>query len=136
MNGEDYAEKLKRFKENERPEAVLRIADDPELTNIVIAWANTTVKTRKAPTRLRSDSEADIWEWLWSNAEYSRLDLIARAGVSEYTFDKRFAVLVGNRILYPDGTLNCFVERYLREKVVKLFDSTAKKSRKAASQSS
>jgi hypothetical protein len=36
--------------------------------------------------------------------------------------------LIGNRIIYPDGTVNSFVERYLRERVVKLFEAKPKKS--------
>ena len=40
--------------------------------------------------------------------------------------------LVGNRVLYPDGTVNSFVQRYLRERVLKLFDTKPRKSAKSA----
>ncbi|MHC4982122.1 MAG: hypothetical protein ACYTF6_03005 [Planctomycetota bacterium] len=39
--------------------------------------------------------------------------------------------LIGNRILYPDGTVNSFVRRYLREKVLNLFDGRPKKRKNA-----
>ena len=35
-----YIEKLDWFKQNEKPETVLVIADNPELIQIVIAWTN------------------------------------------------------------------------------------------------
>jgi len=136
VNRDVYAEKLNWFKENERPEAVLRIADEPELIKIVIAWTNTATEIKPKLTRLRSDSEGDTWKWLWENSEFSQQDLIARAGVFEHGLDKKLAVLIGNRVLYPDGTVNSFVERYLREKVLRLFDVTTRKTKKATARSS
>jgi hypothetical protein len=38
--------------------------------------------------------------------------------------------LIGNRILYPDGTVNSFVQRYLREQVLKFFDTKLKRPAK------
>jgi hypothetical protein len=37
MTEDFYAQKLAWFKQNERPEAVLLVADDPEFTKIVVA---------------------------------------------------------------------------------------------------
>ncbi len=54
--------------------------------------------------------------------EYPREELISKSGVSERTFDSKLATLIGNRVLYPDGTINSFVQRYLRKKVLKLLD--------------
>ena len=34
--------------------------------------------------------------------------------------------LIGNRVLYPDGTVNSFVQRYLRDRVLKLFEPKVK----------
>jgi hypothetical protein len=39
-----FSEKLNRFKQNEKPEVVLVIADNPDLVKIVIAWTNLKVK--------------------------------------------------------------------------------------------
>lgn len=38
--------------------------------------------------------------------------------------------LTGNRVLYPDGTVNSFVQRYLRQQVLKLFQTKAKPTAK------
>jgi len=132
MDKETYTTKLGWFKENERPEALLRVAQDPDLMKIVIAWGSTSPRVRPKLTQLRSECEGDVWEWLWRNTEYSSFSLATRAGVSRYLFEEKLAVLIGNRVLYPDGTVNSFVERYLREEVLKLFEGVKAKSSKAA----
>ena len=86
MSNDMYAEKLAWFKENERPEAVLLVADDPQLTKVVVAWTNTAVRRRETPSKLRGDSEGEVWKWLWENTEYSRQELIAKSALSEYGF--------------------------------------------------
>jgi hypothetical protein len=80
--------------------------------------------------RSHGDSEDEVWEWLWSKAVYSREELIAKSGHAEYAFEKKMAPLIGNRLLYPDGTINSFVQRYLRERVLKLFDAKPKRPTK------
>jgi len=127
-----YAEKLAHFKENEKPEVVLLIGDDLNLIRIIVAWTNTTVMRAQRLSPFRGDSESEVWEWLWENAVYSREELIAKSDLPEYSLGKRMTLLIGNRILYPDGTVNSFVQRYLRERVLKLFDAKPKRPAKKA----
>lgn len=130
MSEDLYRQKLDWFKANEKPEVVLLVGDDRALTKIVLAWPNVTIRVRETVTPLARESENKIWEWLWENTEYSRQDLIAKSSLPEYGLDEKLAVLVGNRVLYPDGTINSFVQRYLREKVLRLFEAKPKQSRK------
>ena len=125
-----YTEKLAWFKQNEKPEAVLIIADNPELIKIVIAWTNLDVRRVDNLTRLPSESESEIWEWLWQNTEYSLSELKEKTGISfsEIALENKTKPLIGNRVIYPDGTVNSFVQRYLRERVLKLFETKPKKS--------
>ncbi len=44
--------------------------------------------------------------------------------------ENKLRKLINNRIIYPDGTVNSFVQRYLREQVVRLFDPKLKKAAK------
>lgn len=122
-----FAQKLEWFKENEKPEVVLCVADDSGLIKIIIAWTNTTVLQNESLSDLTGEMENTAWEWLWENTHFSRAELLEKSGHAEFGFDRKFKELVGNRILYPDGTVNSFVQRYLREKVLDLFE---KKSRK------
>ena len=74
--------------------------------------------------------EAELWDWLWERAQYSRKELIQKSSLSEYGFDHRMRTLIGNRVLYPDGTVNSYVQRYLREKVLRLFEAKPKRTTK------
>ena len=125
-------EKLSWFKQNEKPEAVLMIADNPELIKIIIAWSNIEVKLTDKISGLAGDSENDLWEWLWENAKFSLTELKPNTGVaySESVLEQKTKLLIGNRILYPDGSINSFVQRYLRGEVAKLFELKPKKTRK------
>ena len=123
-----YAEKLKWFKQNERPEVVLLLSDNPDLVKIVIAWTSLDTKHADKLTGLPSGSESEVWSWLWENTIYSLKELKEKIGtsLSEIALENKMKTLIGNRIIYPDGTVNSFVERYLREQVVKLFEAKPK----------
>jgi len=125
-----YTQKLAWFKENERPEAVLVVADDPERIKIVVAWTNLDVRHTGKLTEPRGESEGEIWEWLWENTRYSPKELIDKIGISFSTsgLESKLRPLIGNRILYPDGTVNSYVQRYLRERVLSLFDARPKRA--------
>ncbi|MDP2857835.1 MAG: hypothetical protein Q8P50_07655 [Bacillota bacterium] len=126
-----YQQKLVWFKQNERPEIVLLIADDAERVKIVIAWTNLNVRRADKLTALKSESENDVWEWLWQNCRYSRSELMEKAGMSlsESMLERKMKPLIGNRVVYPDGTVNSFVQRYLRDRVLKLFEPKLKRQK-------
>ncbi|MDO8635991.1 MAG: hypothetical protein Q7R34_07065 [Dehalococcoidia bacterium] len=130
-----YAEKLAWFKQNEKPESVLVIADNLELIKIIIAWTNLEVRRADELTKLAGQSGNEIWEWLWKNTRFNLTELKAKTGVlySEPVLESKMRPLIGNRVLYPDGTVNSFVQRYLRERVLKLFETKPKKSAKKTS---
>ena len=65
-----YSTKLNWFKQNERPEVVLLLADNPALVKIVVAWKNLDVRRADTLTGFTDDSEGEAWEWLWQNAVY------------------------------------------------------------------
>jgi len=127
-----FREKLAWFKQNEKPETVLVVADNPELIKIAIAWTNMKVELKDKLTVLPPESENEIWDWLWHNTKYklSELRLIMGSPLSETGLQDRLKPMIGNRIIYPDGTINSYVQRYLRERVVKLFESKTGKSKK------
>lgn len=126
-----YQQKLAWFKQNERPEIVLLIADDAERVKIVIAWTNLNVRRADKLTALKSESENDVWEWLWQNCRYSRPELMEKAGMSlsESMLERKMKPLIGNRVVYPDGTVNSLVQRYLRDRVLKLFEPKLKRQK-------
>jgi hypothetical protein len=131
MGGNLFREQLRRFRQNENPERVLVIADDPELVKIVVAWTSLDVQPEKKLSDLRGESERETWDWLWANARYSLGDLAERSGFTVSLVERRLKPLIGNRVLYPDGTVNSFVQRYLGERVLKLFDTRTKRPPKS-----
>ena len=120
MSKSEYAEVLAWFKENERPEPVLLVASSPHQLRIVVAWTNTRVKRKSKLTKRGGSSEADRWEWLWENAEFSKDELMAKSAVPKDSFEPKLAALIGNRALCPDGAVNSFVNRYFHERVLRL----------------
>ena len=131
MRNDLFTERLRRFKENENPEVVLLVADDPEFTKIVVAWTSLDVRPAEKPSQSPGESEHEIWDWLWANTGYSLADLAERSGLTVPLIERKLKPLVGNRVLYPDGTVNSFVQRYLRERVLKLFDAKPRKPAKS-----
>jgi len=129
MDNDLYTEKLTWFKQNEKPEVVLMMADNLELIKIVIAWTSLEVKRAEKLTELKSNTENRVWDWLWENAKFSLPELKEKIGISfsEFALKNKLKPLIGNRVLYPDGTVNSFVQRYLREQVVKLFERKQKR---------
>ena len=124
-----FIEKLAWFKQNEKPEIVLLIADEPECIKIIIAWTNTQVVPADNLTELVNASEKEIWEWLWENTIYYPDELKEKTGASfsEKGLENKMKPLIGNHIIYPDGIINSYVQRYLREKVINLFESKTRK---------
>jgi hypothetical protein len=127
-----YVEKLAWFKQNEKPEVVLLVADNHERIRIIVAWSNLDVRCAEKITEPIGASEKEVWEWLWENTKYSKKELLEKIGVhvSEVALENKMKPLIGNRILYPDGTVNSFVHRYLREQVLNLFESKSKRPAK------
>ena len=127
-----YRDKLAWFRQNERPETLLLVADDAKRIEVVLAWTSLRVCRAERLTPLLGESECDIWDWLWENTQYSAAELMDNMGasLSELALERRMKPLVGNRVLYPDGTVNSFVQRYLRDRVVRLFDPKPKRPAK------
>lgn len=127
-----FAENLNYFKQNEKPETVLLVADNPELIKIIVAWSFLDVKHVDKQTEPAGDSERETWEWLWRNTKFSLSELKEKADISaaDYVLEKKMKPLIGNRIIYPDGTVNSYVQRYLKERVVKLFEAKPKRATK------
>ena len=130
MGSDFLKEHLQRFKEKENPEAVLLVADDPEFTKIIVAWTSLDVRPVETPSLLQGESEREVWDWLWTNAEYSIADLAERSDLTVPLVERKLKPLIGNRVLYPDGSVNSFIQRYLRERVLKLFDAKPRKPAK------
>ena len=116
-----FKECLEHFKVIERPEAVLMIAGSSALTRIGVAWTQMPVARAKRLTALPSELDESRWAWLWTHCRFSRDELRARVPGADAKTDGQIDALIANRVIYPDGTANSFVEKYLRELVLRHF---------------
>lgn len=121
MTSDIWGRRLSEFKQQERPETVLMVSGNPAMTRIVVAWSGMVSTRAKRLTQCPCADENAVWRWLWENATYSKEELWSRIPGSQEIAEQQFNALVANRVLYPDGTANSFVEKYLREKVLTLF---------------
>ena len=83
------------------------------------------VKRAKRLTEFKGKSENEAWAWLWGNTSFSLAELKERTGISlpESGLENKMKPLIGNRVIYPNGTVNSYVQRYLHEQVLKLFET-------------
>ena len=132
MSEDIFTEKLAYFKQNEKPEVVLLVADNPEFIKIIVTWPIIDIAWEEKAIVLPGDSEREVWEWLWKNTRYSLAELKEKADipVADWVLEKKLKPLIGNRVIYPDGTVNSYVQRYLKERVVKLFEAKPKRPTK------
>lgn len=121
MKRDKWEARLAEIKRREKPEAVLMLAGSNELTRIAVAWLAMPVARRKRLSPCRRNDVDCVWRWLWENADYSRVDFFCRLTVSAEKAERMFDALVANRVRYPDGTVNSYVQRYLRQRVLTLF---------------
>jgi hypothetical protein len=115
-----FREALARFKETEQPEAVLLVAGDRDYVSILAAWLRCDVRPRRRITRIGGRTDAETWQWLWENTCFSKDALRDASGVPTKRFEAKLDALIANRVIYPDGNINSFVKRYLRERVLRL----------------
>jgi hypothetical protein len=59
-----------------------------------------------------------------------KLKEIIGVHLGDMVLENKLKRLINNRIIYPDGTVNSYVERYLREKVIHLFETRSKRTAK------
>jgi hypothetical protein len=121
-----YYEKLAWFKENEKPEPLLIISDNTEMIKTTIAWMSMSTNPCNNTDYPHYESEDTIWSWLWENTEYSCHEFIDKlsTSLSQSGMTRKLKPLISNRIIYPDGTVNSYVQKYLREQVILLFQNT------------
>lgn len=111
------------FKASESPESVLVVGDDKDRIKLVLAWPNVPInRSEVLPKFDERWGMIDKWQWLWQCVRYRKWDLENAVGTL-HNLDKLLTVLISNRIIYPNGTVHSYVTRYLRDRVIKLFDA-------------
>ena len=103
---------LDQTKENEHPDVVLLISDNAEAQRMLVSWKNLQKGNhdeKKKPTSLN-----DIWD----NLDFDINQWAAIARVHTGLARDISKMLIANNLIYPDGTLNQFVQKYLNSLVI------------------
>ena len=102
----------------------------PGLIRIIIPWTCLGIGRADELAALPGESGNEVWEWLWQDTRFDLNELKERIGApySGRVLNNKLKPLIGNRVIYPEGTVNSFVERYLRERVLKLFETKSRGS--------
>lgn len=114
-----FEHELAWFKANETPESVL-LVDDSSL-RFLVAWKQVVVVRKRCASMPAKCGKAEAWRWLWRNVEFSMEDLAGLGGASVAEATRKFAMLSGNRMVYPDWTLNTYVDNLIKARTVALF---------------
>ena len=131
MKKSRWLDTLEQFRNDERPECVLLVSGSPSLIRIVVAWINMSIERRKRLTPFPEDAEQQ-WEWLWQNTVYSTERLAKYMPSSDKELEQKLQALIANKVLYPDRTVNGYVEHFLQARIVKTLSSAGHRLRKAS----
>jgi len=133
MTANRWVRTLEHFKSNEQAESVLLVSGSVSLIRIIVAWMNMPIKRRKRLLPFPEGNDEEKWRWLWENTIFSMEELARRLPFADTQLEQKLNALIANRVLYPDGSVHSYVERLLRERILKMYPSTGKRLHKAAS---
>lgn len=108
---------IAKFKAQEQPEDVLPLVGKDEtaarLRRLVLAWGKIGVERTGAPEAPNA-GERELWRWLWEQVVWDDDELRQISGVRGATAES-MDILIGNRIIYPDGTISVFASKALKQ---------------------
>lgn len=106
-----------RTRTNEHPDVVLLIADNTNAQRLLVSWKNLPRTFKKGKGDPASIHEA--WEQVVFDLEYWARIAHVHSGLAK----DLAKMLIANNLIYPDGSMNEFVQKYLNSQV---FASIAK----------
>jgi len=114
-------EAIRSAKENEQADVVLLIADNPDAQRMVVAWKNVPRKHKKTTETLNSLEEA------WEKTDYDIEEWASISKVHSGLARDIAKMVIANKIIYPDGTTNQFVQKYLNAIVISKISKVSSK---------
>lgn len=112
---ERVAEVLDQFRalEDKDSNALLWFQTHPDAAELVLVWPKVPVEAvgcGGAPPA----SAHERWAWLWRNYRYSQRAWCDLAGIADLRYGYRLcARVISLRLVFPDGNLAGWIERYL-----------------------
>jgi hypothetical protein len=108
---------ISEFKSAEDVSQTIHLVDNLELQRVVQAWSNCTVIYR--PFGDADDIEHVEWDKLWVFSEHSMEELSEKSGVPIGKVEIFFNIAKGNKLIYPDGSVNLHAIQFIKGTIVK-----------------
>lgn len=109
-----FEEIITMAKEAETPDAILLVADSIIAQKLIVAWK--TVEMQKPDPQGKFSSLKDVW----AATHFDQKQWYINAGLSPSENQRIGQSLIANGIVYPDGTVNDLVRKYLNTQVAEL----------------
>ncbi len=97
------------FRAMESNEDAIPILGDEDAMKCLAAWAKTDQLWRKPKKRapvLKHNNHAAVWSWVDSGWHHDIGLVAVAAGLSQRIAAEKIAMLVVNRLIYPDGSMS------------------------------
>jgi hypothetical protein len=103
------AKLLATFRGVETQETSLVILGDDEAVKVLIAWSNVDNEWTQPETRVPDATVGKLgklWSWILSGWDVDTRKVSRLAGVTEAIAHVKLEILMGNRLIYPDGQMS------------------------------
>jgi len=114
-NSQTVKDVLLNAKSHETPSQSTVLLNNKEACSMVSSWPSVDVYV---DYNTKINPKQDMWTSIWEMTSYSLSEWAASSGVPLLYAGKVARIVIGNRLIYPDGTLNKYAERYVATKVI------------------
>ena len=90
--------------------------DTDALRRLVVAWSKIKI-LRIDPVSHIPNEKQEIWKWIWECVKYDQQELKQITGITGFDVDCLVDILIGNRLLYPDGTVSTWALKIVQQSI-------------------
>lgn len=127
------------FKRAEQPEAVAALINDDGFdaaaVRVLVAWTNAHHEWKAPPRKMPDEGRPTprAWEWLFAGLVVDHTAIADAANVGVAVARAKLGLLIGNRLVYPDGTISAAAKAGLQASVAARVKQSPKRERATAS---
>ncbi len=117
---------IEKSKSEETPDTILLVADNSIAQKLVVAWKTVEI------TRPDTKQDFATMKEVWAAVSFDPKQWYIHAGLAPHENQRIGQSLIANNIVYPDGTVNDLVHKFLNTQVAQLVTKakSGKNSRK------
>lgn len=121
---------LASFKNSASPVTLNSIVRDENMVQFLSCFLAVGCDLQTETEEPAPESRSELWLWLWSHCTFDLDALVHSYGqTEEYTLNK-LAQAKMNQWIYPDGTVQKYIDQYLKALIAAEFSELAGKTRK------